>query len=109
MYVYRQCLVTGNDAIAEGARRMVNKELLDILCCPETKQDVRLIEGEIIEKINSKIKDGELKNRGGENVTETIDAGLVREDNKFLYPIREDIPIMLIDEGIPFDEWASDS
>jgi uncharacterized protein YbaR (Trm112 family) len=31
-------------------------------------------------------------------------GGLVRADNKILYPIREDIPVMLIDEGIPLEQ-----
>jgi uncharacterized protein YbaR (Trm112 family) len=85
---------------------MVDKELLDILCCPETKQNVTLAEGDVIKKINAKIKEGSLKNRGGELIKEEIDAGLVREDKKYLYPIREDIPIMLIDEAIPFEEFS---
>jgi uncharacterized protein YbaR (Trm112 family) len=85
---------------------MVDKELLDILCCPETKQDVTLVEGDVIKIINAKIKEGLLKNRGGELIKEEIDAGLVREDKKYLYPIREDIPIMLIDEAIPFEEFG---
>lgn len=83
---------------------MVDKQLLDILCCPETKQDVALADAALIEKINKMIEAGALKNRGGEPVKERIDAGLIREDKKFLYPIREDIPIMLIDEAIPLDE-----
>ncbi|MBD3344774.1 MAG: Trm112 family protein [Chitinivibrionales bacterium] len=85
---------------------MVDKELLDILCCPETKEDVHLVEGDVIDKINKKIDEGTVKNRGGEPVKEKIDAGLLREDKKYLYPIREDIPIMLIDEAIPFDEFV---
>jgi uncharacterized protein YbaR (Trm112 family) len=90
--------------LEKRSARMVDKELLDILCCPETKQDVKLVESDVIAKINAKIKDGTLKNRGGEVVKEQIDAGLLREDKKYLYPIREDIPIMLIDEAIPFDQ-----
>lgn len=86
---------------------MVAKELLDILCCPETKQDLILIEGPVIAKINQRIKEGKLKNRAGEAVKELIDAGLLRQDRKYLYPIREDIPIMLIDEAIPYDESFS--
>jgi uncharacterized protein YbaR (Trm112 family) len=89
--------------------KMVEKELLDILCCPETKQDLTLIEGETISKINAKIKQGQVKNRGGETVREAIDSGLLREDRKFLYPIREDIPIMLIDEAISFGEFDGQS
>ena len=84
---------------------MINKELLDILCCPETKQDIEYIEGDVIKKINAEIKSGTLKNRGDKIVKEPIDAGLLREDRKFIYPIREDIPIMLIDEGIPFEPF----
>jgi uncharacterized protein YbaR (Trm112 family) len=85
---------------------MVDKELLDILCCPETKQDVALVDIDVIKKINKKIESGACKNRAGEVIKEKIDAGLVREDKKYLYPIREDIPIMLIDEAIPFEEFA---
>lgn len=86
---------------------MVDKELLDILCCPETKQDLTLIEGSAILKINQQIKEGKLKNRAGEVIKEPIDAGLLREDRKYIYAIREDIPIMLIDEAIPYDESFS--
>jgi uncharacterized protein YbaR (Trm112 family) len=86
---------------------MVDKELLDILCCPETKQDLTLVEGPVISKINQLIKEGKIKNRAGEAVKEPMDAGLLREDRKYIYQIREDIPIMLIDEAIPFEESFS--
>lgn len=86
---------------------MVDKKLLDILCCPETKQDVTLVNEDMIKKINMKIKEGTVKNRGGEPVKEPIEGGLLREDRKYLYAIREDIPIMLIDEAIPFGAFSS--
>lgn len=85
---------------------MVEKELLDILCCPETKQDLELIQGAPIKKVNAAIAAGTVKNRAGEAVKEKIDFGLLREDRAYLYPVREDIPIMLIDEAIPWDESA---
>jgi uncharacterized protein YbaR (Trm112 family) len=86
---------------------MVDKELIDILCCPETKQDLTLLDPKVVEKINKQIHLGIIKNRGGETVKEPIDAGLLRKDNKYFYPIREDIPIMLIDEAIPFESFAA--
>ena len=52
----------------------VKKELLDILCCPKCKGDIRL--------------------------NETSD-GLICDHCKLKYPIKDDIPIMLIDEAIP--------
>lgn len=83
---------------------MVDKELLEILCCPETKQDIAMVDKEIINTINRLIAEKKITNRGGDMVEEPIDGGLLRQDRKYLYPIREDIPIMLIDEAIPFDQ-----
>jgi uncharacterized protein YbaR (Trm112 family) len=83
---------------------MIDRELLDILVCPETKEPVRLAEADLVERVNRSVSGGSLRNRGGENVTQPIDGGLVREDGKLLYPIREDIPIMLIDEAILLED-----
>ena len=87
---------------------MIDAELLEILCCPETKQPVTLVEGELIDRINAKIESGEVKNRGGQAVTEKIEAGLLREDRKFLYPVRDSIPIMLEDEAIGFEAFDTE-
>lgn len=81
----------------------IDQQLLDILACPETKEPVALADDALIAKLNAAIEAGTLKNRTGEPVTEKIDGGLVRQDQKYVYPIRDDIPIMLIDEGIPLE------
>jgi uncharacterized protein YbaR (Trm112 family) len=78
----------------------IRKELLEILACPETKQPLILADTALIETLNERIRQGKLTNRGGETVTEPMDAGLIREDQQYLYPIRDDIPVMLIDESI---------
>jgi uncharacterized protein YbaR (Trm112 family) len=85
---------------------MVDPELLSILVCPENKTPVALADEDLINTINAAIARKGLKNRGGEPVEEKIDGGLVREDRAYLYPIRDDIPIMLIDEAIPLDQLA---
>lgn len=82
---------------------MVDPELLEILVCPETKEPVRPADEELIARVNRAIEKGTLTNRGGESVSEKIDEGLVREDGKILYPVRDEIPIMLIDEAIPLE------
>lgn len=79
---------------------MIDAELLKILCCPETHQELRVAEPALIEKLNQQIAAGSLKNRAGRPVKEKIDGGLVRADGKFLYAIRQDIPVMLVDEAI---------
>ena len=51
----------------------IDKELLEILACPKCKGDIKL--------------------------TEKGD-GLICDACKLMYPIREDIPVMLIDEAV---------
>jgi len=80
---------------------MIDQTLLDILVCPETKQPLHVADAELVGKVNQAIEAGTVRNRGGETVTEALVEALVREDGSFLYPVRDDIPIMLIDESIP--------
>jgi len=82
----------------------VDKDLLAILCCPETKLDVTLADEALISKMNEAVSRGVLKNKAQKPVTELIDGGLIRSDRKILFPIREDIPVMLIEEGIPLEQ-----
>lgn len=91
-----------------GTRRpvQIDKDLLAILCCPETKLEVSLAEEVLVAKLNDAVSRGALKNKVQKPVTELLDGGLIRADRKILYPIRENIPVMLIDEGIPLDGIA---
>lgn len=83
---------------------MVDPELLEILVCPETHQPVRLADADLLERLNQKIRSGGVTNRGGDPVADPVNEGLIREDDKILYPVRNDIPIMLIDEAIELDK-----
>ena len=83
---------------------MVDQQLLDILVCPETKQTLHRAEADVLLRLNEAIVQGKVENRGGQAVGEPVVAGLVREAGDLLYPIQDDIPIMLIDEAIPLSE-----
>ena len=54
----------------------ISKELLDILACPKCKGDIRLDDG---------------------------GSGLICDSCRLFYEIRDDIPIMLIDEAKPLE------
>jgi uncharacterized protein YbaR (Trm112 family) len=86
---------------------MTDEYLLKMLRCPETRQELDLVEGAIIGKINAAIKECHLKNRGGDAIQGPIKAGLLRRDRCYLYPIMAGVPIMLIDEAIPFAAFDS--
>jgi uncharacterized protein YbaR (Trm112 family) len=62
-----------------------------------------LADSSLIAKVNEAVSRGQLKNKAKKPVTEPLDGGLIRADRKILYPIREDIPVMLIEEGIPLE------
>lgn len=61
---------------------MLNKEMLSILACPECKGDLVLVKKE----------DNEF---------------LKCERCKLLYPIKDDIPILLEDEAIKEEVWTN--
>ena len=61
----------------------------------------------LLEKLNELINNGDLLNRDGDVVVDPLVEGLVREDGAVLYPVREDIPIILIGEGIPLEGVTS--
>lgn len=75
--------------------------LLKILCCPETHQSLALADTAILDKLNHRLATGTLRNRAGLPVHEKIEDGLVRADGRFLYPMRRNIPVLLVDEAIP--------
>ncbi len=79
---------------------MVDPFLLEILVCPETKANVSLAPPEVVLGLNEAIEKGTLVNRGGRRVTERIQAALVRQDNEVAYPVRDGVPVMLVDEQL---------
>ena len=81
----------------------IDEKFLEIICCPETKQNLRIAEESLIDKLNLLIEEEKLLNRIKQPVRDKIDGGLIREDGKYLYPVIEEIPILLIDEAIPLE------
>jgi uncharacterized protein YbaR (Trm112 family) len=88
---------------SSGAPFTLDPEFLEILACPEDKSALRMADAALVERLNTKITTTKVVNRGGDRVAEAIDAGLVREDGKYLYPVRDEIPILLIEEAIALE------
>jgi uncharacterized protein YbaR (Trm112 family) len=79
---------------------MLDPDILKIMCCPETHQELRFAPRELIARLNRQVEQKTLKNRGGQVVTERLEEGLIRADGKFVYPMRANIPVMLVEEAI---------
>jgi uncharacterized protein YbaR (Trm112 family) len=82
---------------------MLDPELLEILVCPETREPVHLADAALLDRVNEAVALGRLRTKSGEPLKDPIKAGLVRQDGKVLYPVRDDIPVMLIDESISLE------
>jgi len=69
---------------------MLPKDLLEILCCPKTKQPLQEADSTELEKINFGLAIGK----------EKLEAALLTADKKYAYPIRNKIPVLLVEECI---------
>jgi len=79
---------------------MLDPELLALLVCPETHQDIALAtSGEII-LLNESIRSGKVRTAGGMDVKQPVEGALIRADRAIAYPIRDGIPVMLVPEGL---------
>ena len=76
---------------------MIDKELLDILVCPDDRSPLDPADEGLIEKLNRAIEDAktEIFNQGGDLIEEPLAGGLVRQDKTLLYPILDGIPVLL--------------
>lgn len=81
-----------------------DKRLLDIICCPATHMPLRLMPEALLGRLNEQIVSGELKFRDDSPVTETMEQALITEDERLAYPIRDDIPLLLEEFGIPITQ-----
>jgi len=78
----------------------ISNDLLEILCCPKTKVPVVMLGDEQLERLNTRITQGQVKYVDSGSVDEPLQEGLVTEDDLTIYRIDDGIPVMLIDKGI---------
>jgi uncharacterized protein YbaR (Trm112 family) len=79
---------------------MLDPELLALLVCPETHQDVALAPEGNIARLNEAIRAGKMLTVAGKKVEEPVEGALIRADYAVAYPIRDGIPVMLVPEGL---------
>jgi uncharacterized protein YbaR (Trm112 family) len=82
----------------------LSPEFLAMLRCPEDRSALAMADEATLARLNAARAAGKLQNRGGKAIEKSLDAALVRADGKVAYAIIDQIPILLVDEGV----WLAD-
>jgi uncharacterized protein YbaR (Trm112 family) len=78
----------------------MDRKLLDILCCPATRQPLALLETAGLEALNRAIAAGQTKRVDDAPQHDPLRQALVTGDRKTVYRIDDGIPVLLVEEGI---------
>ncbi len=78
----------------------MEKRLLNLLRCPLTHKGLSLARREMLGRVNAAIQAGEMSNRDGTVLSESLAEALVTDDSKLLYPVVNGIPVLLEGESI---------
>ncbi len=81
----------------------ISQELLEILCCPQSKVPVEMMSEDQVARLNALIEAGKVEYADGAAVEQPFSEGLITTDGRTVYRIDDDIPVMLIDQSIAAD------
>lgn len=85
---------------------MIDKQLLEILVCPQDHTPLCPAGEDLLERLNRAIADEktEIVNLGGRPLAEPLADALVRQDRKILYGVVDGIPVLLVDEAVALEQ-----
>jgi uncharacterized protein YbaR (Trm112 family) len=78
----------------------IDRHLLDIVCCPVTRQPLETVPANLLERINSRIAAGTLTTVDNVAVTEPFLEALMTRDGRIAYPVLDGIPVLLEERGV---------
>ena len=79
---------------------MISNELLSILKCPVTGSPLQLAEDQLVSKVKSAIEEERARDRLEQKVQEQVEGGLTTDERTWMYPIRDGIPTLVLEEAI---------
>ena len=82
----------------------IDPKLLDILCCPVSKQPVFLLSKEKLATVNAAITAGQVTQADDTVVETPLGEGLITKNKQRIYRIDDGIPVMLEEESIAVDQ-----
>ena len=83
----------------------IDRKLLEIRCCPATKQSLVVMSSDELSAINLKIAAGQITNADEKIVTQPLEEGLITQNRLRIYRVDDGIPVMLEAESISADQF----
>ncbi|MDB6164196.1 MAG: hypothetical protein JWL98_1628 [Xanthomonadaceae bacterium] len=84
----------------------MDRKLLDILACPATRQSLSVLEARGLQALNRAISEGAIRRVDGTPQGEPVKQALVTRDRKLAYRVEDDIPVLLVEDGIALGQIA---
>ena len=84
---------------------MIDRKLLEILCCPVTRIPLERLSPAKLGAVNRTIREGGAKFADGSSVEAELSEALVTTNGTTIYAVEDGIPIMLEDRGIPATQF----
>ncbi|MBB3833770.1 uncharacterized protein YbaR (Trm112 family) [Xanthomonas arboricola] len=78
----------------------MDRKLLDLLCSPDTRQPLSLLDGKGLEALNTAIAGGSLQRADGTVQAQTLREALITRDRKQIFRVDDGIPVLLAEEAI---------
>jgi len=84
----------------------MDRKLLDLLCCPTTRQPLAVLDARGLEALNRAIGEGQVKRADDTAQTDALREALVTHDRKTVYRVEDGIPVLLAEEAIATAQFA---
>jgi uncharacterized protein len=82
----------------------IDPRLLEILCCPLTRQPLQMMDAQRLGKLNAAIEAGGVKQADGESVKSPWKEALITANGSRAYRVDDGIPVLLAEEAVEFDK-----
>ena len=78
----------------------MDRKLLDILCCPSTRQSLAMLDSQGLDALNRAIAAGGITRADESLQADAVREALLTRDRKTIYRVDDGIPVLLAEEAI---------
>ena len=78
----------------------MDRKLLELLCCPSTRQSLAMLDSQGLDALNRAIAAGGIVRADGSPQADAVREALLTRDRKTVYRIDDGIPVLLAEDSL---------